>query len=78
MSHSQNKFSKLSQSQITYSETEDEPIPSSLGNSRDLGLISDVAGEETTEDDGFIPVKSKGRKRIVSFDNLMKSSQTNH
>ena len=44
-------------------EIEDEPLQSSLANSRDFGANSDVGGEESTEDDGFIPVKSKGRKR---------------
>jgi len=44
-------------------EADEEPLTSSLGYSRDLGLSTDIGDEESTEDDGFIPVKSKGRKR---------------
>jgi len=46
--------------QIPSAESDDEVIPSSLINSRVI-LGADV--EDSTEDDGFIPVKSKGRRR---------------
>jgi hypothetical protein len=33
-------------------------------------LNSDGAGDEATEDDGFVPVKSKGRKRKYLLENF--------
>lgn len=71
MRRSFHKLSKVgSPNQESGDETEDEPLPNSLAASRDLGLSSDVAYEESAEDDGFVPVKTKGRKRKSLFSGM--------